>query len=118
MDGELVKRLLALNREFYSEFAIGFSKTRSSEGVNLKPIMPYLSHGIKALDIGCGNGRLAERLDREGYELTYVGIDATAELIEIAGAAEEDSARNLCGVSSGGRHDARVDVAAAGPLRV
>jgi tRNA (uracil-5-)-methyltransferase TRM9 len=84
VDAQVVKRLLALNREFYAEFAGEFSGTRSSGRVNLEPITPYLRNGLKVLDAGCGNGRLAERLDREGYGLTYVGIDATPELIEIA----------------------------------
>jgi tRNA (uracil-5-)-methyltransferase TRM9 len=84
VDAQLVKRLIALNREFYARFADEFSETRSSERVNLMPIMPYLRNGIRVLDAGCGNGRLAERLDREGYALTYVGIDTTPELVEIA----------------------------------
>ncbi len=84
MDAQLVKRLLALNREFYARFARDFSETRAAERTNIAPIMPYLSNGVKVLDVGCGNGRLAARLDREGLELAYVGIDVTPGLIDIA----------------------------------
>lgn len=84
MELEVVKRLLALNREFYAEFAESFSDTRSSGDMNLEPIMPFLRDGMKVLDVGCGNGRLAERLDRDGHSLTYIGIDAAPELFEIA----------------------------------
>jgi 2-polyprenyl-3-methyl-5-hydroxy-6-metoxy-1,4-benzoquinol methylase len=36
------------------------------------------------LDLGCGNGRLALLLDRERPGATYLGVDAAAELIEVA----------------------------------
>lgn len=81
MDAHLVKRLLDLNREFYSRFAGEFSESRASERVNLEPLLPYLGDGLRLLDVGCGNGRLAERLDRAGYKLDYVGVDVTPELV-------------------------------------
>ncbi len=86
MQAELVKRLLELNRRFYTAFARDFEETRSSAGLNLAPIMPYLSNGVKLLDVGCGNGRLAERLDAEGYRLAYTGVDVTSPLIALADA--------------------------------
>lgn len=87
MQVELVKRLLELNRTFYSAFARDFSETRSSERMNMAPIMPYLAGGGKLLDVGCGNGRLAERLGLEGYRLDYTGVDVASKLIEVASAS-------------------------------
>jgi len=116
MDEQIVRQLLDLNKNFYSQFANDFSATRSSGGINLTHILPYLSDGVKILDVGCGNGRLAQRLDREkiivdskqsifgkgqalssaafpdntaleNASLIYVGIDATPALIELAQAA-------------------------------
>ncbi len=84
VEAQLVKLLLALNREFYSKFAEEFSETRPSGGINLTPVIPYLHHGAEVLEIGCGNGRLAERIDREGYHLDYLGLDVTSKLVEIA----------------------------------
>jgi tRNA (uracil-5-)-methyltransferase TRM9 len=84
VDAELVKRLLDLNRDFYSRFARDFSETRGVERMNIEPLAPYLKSGAKVLDVGCGNGRLVKRLDRAGYALDYVGVDASTELIEIA----------------------------------
>lgn len=84
VDAKIANRLLALNREFYARFASSFSRSRSAERIALDPIMPYLADGVKVLDVGCGNGRLAAALDRKGYRLAYVGIDVTAELIAIA----------------------------------
>ncbi len=88
MDAELVKRLLNLNRDLYSRFARDFSETRGVERTNIEPLAPYLKNGAKALDVGCGNGRLAERLGGAGYVLDYVGVDASTVLIEIARARE------------------------------
>ena len=93
MDAQIVKRLIALNREFYARFAREFSATRSSERFNLAPLKPYLFDGARVLDIGCGNGRLAERLDRDGFRLNYLGIDVTPELIAMANARKPRLAR-------------------------
>jgi 2-polyprenyl-3-methyl-5-hydroxy-6-metoxy-1,4-benzoquinol methylase len=84
MDTQLVNQLIELNQKFYAAFAVDFSATRPSQRLNVQPILPYLTDGVKLLDIGCGNGRLAQRLDRENLHLEYVGVDATAALIELA----------------------------------
>jgi 2-polyprenyl-3-methyl-5-hydroxy-6-metoxy-1,4-benzoquinol methylase len=84
MDAQTVNRLIELNEHFYSQFANEFSETRPSGKINLGHILPYLANGVKILDIGCGNGRLAQRLDREPIHADYVGIDAIPALIEIA----------------------------------
>lgn len=36
------------------------------------------------LDLGCGNGYLAGELVRQGYECTYIGLDSSHQLLEIA----------------------------------
>jgi len=84
MRPQIVERLIAINREFYSKFASAFSETRSSAQTRLDRIVAYIGDAGKVLDIGCGNGRLAERLDRDGKQLAYVGVDASAELIALA----------------------------------
>lgn len=84
MDESTIRQLLDINRKFYSQFASDFSATRSSGGINLTHILPYLSEGVKLLDLGCGNGRLAQRLDSEKFSLTYFGLDAAAGLVERA----------------------------------
>ncbi len=84
MKPELVKQLVSLNAEFYSQFAEPFSETRPSGSARLERILGYIPNDVRLLDIGCGNGRLAERLEREGRRLTYVGVDAIPALIQIA----------------------------------
>lgn len=81
VDGQTVNKLLELNRSFYSEFGDEFSDSRSSERFNIEPFREYLRDGIRLLDAGCGNGRLAKTLQDAGYTLEYVGIDGSAELI-------------------------------------
>ncbi len=84
MDAHLVARLNALNRDFYTRFAQAFSDARPVNRTNLSAIMPYLRRCVKLLDVGCGNGRLAYRLDEEGLRLRYVGVDVTPALLAIA----------------------------------
>ena len=84
MDPQVIEQLSAINRKFYTKFASAFSETRSSAQTRLDRIVAYIGDAGKALDIGCGNGRLAERLDREGKPIAYVGVDASADLIAIA----------------------------------
>jgi len=86
MNPQVIQQLIAINREFYIQFASAFSETRSSAQTRLDRIVAYIGDAGKVLDIGCGNGRLAERLDREGKHLTYVGVDASPELVAIASA--------------------------------
>src|SRR5437588_50008 len=81
MDASLQTRLLAINRDFYARFAQEFSDTRRVEHVNLSAIMPYLRDGVKLLDIGCGSGRVAERLEREQLSIDYTGVDVTAAFV-------------------------------------
>jgi len=84
VDVETVNQLIALNREFYSQFSVDFSDTRSSERFNIEPFRKYLANDIRLLDAGCGNGRLAGTLERAGFALDYVGVDGSAELISFA----------------------------------
>jgi tRNA (uracil-5-)-methyltransferase TRM9 len=84
MDHETIDRLLRLNREFYASFGSAFSATRSGERLNIEPFRKYLANDIRFLDAGCGNGRLAEALERAGFALAYTGIDGSAELIAFA----------------------------------
>ena len=86
MDEQLVRQLIAINQKFYSEFASAFSETRSSVQTRLGRIVAYIGDAGKVLDIGCGNGRLAERLEREGKRVHYIGVDASPQLITIASA--------------------------------
>lgn len=84
MDAETVNKLLEINRAFYSQFSTDFSDSRSSERFNIEPFREYLADGIRLLDAGCGNGRLANTLQDAGFSLDYVGIDGSTELVTFA----------------------------------
>jgi 2-polyprenyl-3-methyl-5-hydroxy-6-metoxy-1,4-benzoquinol methylase len=88
VDTQIVNQLLAINRKFYSDFARAFSETRSSAQTRLDRIVAYIADDVKVLDVGCGNGRLAERLEKEGRRVRYVGVDASVDLIAIASARQ------------------------------
>ncbi len=84
MDKETTERLLALNREFYATFARPFAASRPVSDPGLVCILPYIPQRARVLDVGCGNGRLAFLLDRERPGVTYLGVDAVPELVEVA----------------------------------
>ncbi|HEX7593300.1 MAG TPA: class I SAM-dependent methyltransferase [Anaerolineae bacterium] len=84
MDSQTVEQLLAINRQFYSQFARAFSETRSSAQTRLDRIVAYIADDVKVIDLGCGNGRLAERLEREGRRVNYLGVDSSRDLIALA----------------------------------
>ncbi len=84
MDRRTVERLLAINRQFYTEFARSFADSRTLSDPAITCILPDIPQRARVLDVGCGNGRLALLLDRERPGVQYVGLDAIPELVEIA----------------------------------
>ena len=89
MDADLVNRLISLNRDFYTSFADGFSATRTAPWVGFARLLPYLPDHCRVLDIGCGNGRLAHFLDGERRGVTYLGLDFSPRLLDLARQATE-----------------------------
>jgi tRNA (uracil-5-)-methyltransferase TRM9 len=81
MKPELIERLNQINRKFYSDLAASFSETRPASARELETILPHIADGASVLDIGCGNGRVAAMLARYRREVTYIGVDASQELI-------------------------------------
>ncbi|MBI5877281.1 MAG: class I SAM-dependent methyltransferase [Chloroflexi bacterium] len=84
MDAKLIDQMIELNRQFYTEFARSFSETRPAERANVTPLLPYLPDGTHVLDVGCGNGRIAQRLDLMHRRLQYIGVDVTPALVAAA----------------------------------
>ncbi len=89
MNATTVKRLNAINQEFYRTVADSFDETRGKPWPGWERLHPYLNKPLSVLDIGCGNGRfglfLAERLGPD--QITYHGIDSNPRLLEHASAA-------------------------------
>lgn len=84
MDETTAQRLLALNRQFYDEFADPFAESRGFEQPGIRQALDFLPATGRLLDVGCGNGRLAHVLERADRPVEYLGIDSSARLLEIA----------------------------------
>ena len=86
MDEATQRHLNAINRDFYRLTADEFDATRQQAWPGWERMLASLDGPIaSALDIGCGNGRLARFLaGRLGQSFAYCGIDNCAELLAIA----------------------------------
>ncbi len=77
-------QLIDLNRTFYQTFAHQFSATRQKLQPGVLRIIDQISSQQSVLDLGCGNGELGKQLFIRGHRGPYVGIDSSADLLDIA----------------------------------
>jgi len=90
MKQETIRRLNAINREFYRVTADEFDQTRGTAWPGWEKLLPHLTREpdgttISVLDVGCGNGRFGVFLaDHIGRELDYHGTDSNEALLERA----------------------------------
>jgi tRNA (uracil-5-)-methyltransferase TRM9 len=84
MEWKISQILLELNTKFYQTHARSFSTTRQ----RLQPGVMRISDRIvkmdnqtRLLDLGCGNGWLASYLLQLGFQGSYLGLDASQELL-------------------------------------
>ncbi len=89
MDKRTQQQLLALNKAFYTTVAEPFDATRLAPSAGKSELVRRLPLELGDIrptvaDIGCGNGRLAWLLEARGVPLTYVGVDANAQLLALA----------------------------------
>lgn len=84
MQAETVQMLNDLNREFYQTFASSFSSTRIRIQPGVRRILEGLPKTGGWLDVGCGNGNFALALVRSGRHGSYLGIDGSTALIQLA----------------------------------
>lgn len=84
MQPEIVHQLLKLNHQFYQTFAQDFSATRQRIQPGVESVLEMIPPSVTLLDLGCGNGALAGRLNQTGHTGTYVGVDSSKDLVEIA----------------------------------
>lgn len=91
MDAETLRALKRVNQEFYERHALAFSASRRGPWRGWRRVVEVLVErrpdldAPRVLDAGCGNGRFAELLAaRFGPALSYLGVDASAALLEEA----------------------------------
>lgn len=82
MRDEVAQKIVQENRRVYNRIADKFSATRRYPWDDFKLFDQYVNTGDRILDIGCGNGRLAEYLSDKNVD--YVGIDSSDKLIDHA----------------------------------
>jgi len=83
MKRETQKELLGIVKNNYEEIAEHFSETRSKHiWPELIKISRIIQDDVNVLDLACGNGRLLESF--LGKKISYLGIDASNELIKLA----------------------------------
>lgn len=90
MDHKIAAQLLKLNAEFYQTFASQFSDTRQRIQPGVRGLLTDLEPAAQILDLGCGNGELARVLIQQGFSGTYLGLDFSAELLDVARAGVAD----------------------------
>ncbi len=86
MDAATREQLIELNRAFYQAFAGPFSATRQRLQPGVQRVLEALPLDGRMLDLGCGNGGLAQALARRDQRGLYVGVDFSAGLLEFAAA--------------------------------
>jgi len=92
MEPEMVEKLLRLNQEFYATYAHSFAATRHNVQPGVQRLIPQIMQANMVLDLGCGNGNLAELLKSAGVCGSYVGVDENAYFLEQAETAVQGAA--------------------------
>lgn len=83
MNKQTQKDLLEIVRKNYEEIAGQFNETRKKFiWPELLSIAKDTRNGDRILDVGCGNGRLLDAF--ADFKIDYLGVDASANLIELA----------------------------------
>ena len=88
MKQENTEKILAQTRDIYNAIAPDFSDTRGKWWQGFGSFNKYVQPGDRVLDLGCGNGRMAEIF--ADSQIEYLGIDNSEELIKIAKARFAD----------------------------
>lgn len=83
MDEETIRRLNAINRDFYRLAAADFDATRQVAWRGWERLLAVIGSPVEsALDLGCGNGRFARFLAaRQSRRFRYIGVDNNADLL-------------------------------------
>lgn len=84
MKSVTARRLLELNREFYTRFGGSFSATRHRIQPGVRRVLDSLKGDEDILDLGCGNGELARELAKRGQRGSYLGVDFSLPLLREA----------------------------------
>jgi SAM-dependent methyltransferase len=82
MGNNIVKRILQQNRDLYNGVSKDFSSTRNYIWPGLDRFTKMVNDDGRVLDLGCGNGRLANLF--KDRRVKYLGVDFSENLIKVA----------------------------------
>jgi len=82
MKDSVAEKLLEITRQGYVEVSSAFSATRRFSWDDCTPLQWIVKDSMNVLDVGCGNGRMADFL--KNRDIHYVGIDLNQHFIQIA----------------------------------
>ncbi|MGD8405941.1 MAG: methyltransferase domain-containing protein [Anaerolineales bacterium] len=89
MQSSIARRLIELNRKFYTDFGESFSATRGRIQPGVRRVLDSLDGDETILDLGCGNGELARTLARDSHRGAYLGLDFSLPLLADAESVPE-----------------------------
>jgi len=93
MDEATQENLLNLVKQNYEKIAAEFDATRKKAlWPEIVKLAGLVQDGDKVLDVGCGNGRLAEAF--KDRKIEYLGVDQSEKLIELARKNYESRIKN------------------------
>ncbi len=81
MKDTVAEKLLEITRRGYEAASSAFSATRRFSWDDCTPLQDIVKDGMSVLDVGCGNGRMADFLKNK--DIRYVGIDLNQHFIQI-----------------------------------
>jgi|GEM_PF-5289224 len=78
-----------LNRKFYNSLSQDWNNSRQHPWLGWQEVMKSLhTSPASILDIGCGNGRFLQFLQKELEKFSYTGLDFSEKLLEFAAKTE------------------------------
>lgn len=75
----------------YDLAAEEFSRSRPHFWGELAYLLEYAKPKMRILDLGCGNGRLYDALNKQTPDIDYTGVDNSKNLLEIASTRYPDA---------------------------
>ena len=84
MKNEIIKKIIAINSQFYQKFGKEFSATRGRIQPGVRKILNRIKRDSSVLDLGCGNGEFARQLANTGHTAPYLGVDFSLPLLKNA----------------------------------
>jgi tRNA (uracil-5-)-methyltransferase TRM9 len=104
MKNEVQNKLLEINQQFYDHYSRSFSATRNRAQPGVQRLIKRMDHAASILDVGCGNGTLAQSLAASGFAGRYLGLDMSEDLLA-------DAAKGLEGSETGSYQFLQADIA-------